>query len=246
MKISVTRQFQPKSPTMNTSMVMDHFGIDFQRGDITIIPELELPIENGQIVLCTGPSGSGKSSLIRAVADELEEVLDIDQIRWEEKPLVDLLGLPVDEALSLLAACGLGEGRLALRSPGELSDGQRFRFRLALAFARRPNWILCDEFTATLDRKLAELVAWNMPRLAKRFQTGMLLATTHEDIVKPVQPDLHVRCLGEGVVEWSDYGGKKKEATSSTGSGLAKEPKPTGRTSLGGIIEVIIWASFVG
>ncbi|QDU78615.1 Glutamine transport ATP-binding protein GlnQ [Polystyrenella longa] len=239
MKVSVIHQFQPKSPSINTSMVMDHFGIDLQREAQEIIPEMELPIESGQVVCFTGPSGSGKSSLLQNVATQLEGVLDVERLTWEEKPLVDLFKLPVEDSLSLLAACGLGEARLALRSPGELSDGQRFRFRLALGFAAGPKWILCDEFTATLDRKLAHLVAGNMRRLAERFGVGLLLATTHEDIVESLQSDVHVQCLGEGVVEVNTDDGKKKETTSSVGSGSAKETLPTGRTSLGGIIEVI-------
>ena len=244
MKLNVRHQFRPQSPTINTTLVMDHFGIDFQRGDVEIVPDIELPITTGSVVLCTGPSGSGKSSLLRAIARQLEGVVDVDGLSWEEKPLVDLLNLPVCDSISLLAACGLGEGRLALRSPGELSDGQRFRFRLAMAVAQRPEWILCDEFTATLDRRLAELVAGNMSRLAARFGTGLLLATTHEDIASPLGPDLHVHCAGEGKIEWSTPEGKKKETAFSAGSASVREPKPTGRTSLGGIIEVITWAAF--
>ncbi|MEZ6049566.1 MAG: hypothetical protein R3C11_29100 [Planctomycetaceae bacterium] len=221
---------------------MDHFGIDFQQGNVEIIPEINLPIAEQQVICFTGPSGSGKSSLLREVSRQLDGVLNIEQLTWEEKPLIDLLTSRQD-GLALLVACGLGEGRLALRSPSELSDGQRFRFKLALGFSKKPKWLVCDEFTATLDRLLAELVSLNMQRLSERYQVGLLLATTHEDIISSLKPDLHVRCLGGNRVEWKLGEGKKKETTSTSGSGSAQEPKPTGRTSLGGIIEAITWAA---
>ena len=52
-------------------------------------------------------------------------------------PLIDALRGPVEDRLATLAGCGLGEARLLLRTPGELSEGQRYRFRLAYALASR-------------------------------------------------------------------------------------------------------------
>ena len=40
-----------------------------------------------------------------------------------------------EDRLATLAACGLSEARLLLRTPGEFSEGQRYRFRLAYALA---------------------------------------------------------------------------------------------------------------
>jgi ABC-type glutathione transport system ATPase component len=120
-----------------------------------------------------------------------------------------------------------------LRTPAELSDGQRYRFRLALALARRPatalpsvgktqaeactpTWLLADEFTATLDRTLAKVISFNVRRMADRMGAGFLLATTHEDIVEDLAPDVHVRCRldGEITVETArgDESGERQES----------------------------------
>ena len=87
-----------------------------------------------------------------------------------------------------------------LRTPAELSDGQRYRFRLALGLSKKPRWIVADEFTATLDRTLARVIAFNIRRLADRTGTGFLLATTHEDVIEDLDPDVHVRCRLDGEV----------------------------------------------
>jgi ABC-type ATPase with predicted acetyltransferase domain len=209
MLLSVSHSFLPKRPGVRASIVMDHFGIDFEQGRHVIADNLELPIEPGQIVLFTGPSGSGKSSLMRAAADALAQLsplnspLSVDALPLSDALLIESLPLPVEEAMGLLSLCGLGEAHLMLRTPAELSDGQRYRFRLSLALARQPRWIVADEFTAALDRTLAKVIAFNVRRLSRRRKVGFLLATTHEDVSADLAPDLHMRCRldGEIVVE---------------------------------------------
>jgi ABC-type ATPase with predicted acetyltransferase domain len=233
---------------------MDHFGIGFETGRHVIAEDFELPIETGQIVLCTGASGSGKSSLMQAVAAQLRserQVEDIDDLDLGDQLLIDSLPGETAEAMQWLAQCGLGEARLLLRSPSELSDGQRYRFRLALGLSRKPDWLVADEFTATLDRTLARVIAFNLRRLADRTGTGFLLATTHEDVVDDLQPDVHIVCRLDGTIQVhrrneivaDEPAGtdlptalkKKDSSRSRTTCGSAAAPNATGRISLGGI-----------
>ncbi|MBT4863959.1 MAG: ABC transporter [Planctomycetaceae bacterium] len=236
MNLNVAYDFLPKHSSSHAAMVMDHFGIGFETGQHVIAEELELPIETGDVVCFTGASGSGKSSLMRAAAAQLDGVLDIDSLDLGENILVDSLGLPVSESMALLSICGLGEAQLLLRTPQELSDGQRYRFRLALALSQNPQWILADEFTATLDRTLAKVIAYNVGRTAARRGVGFLLATTHEDILDDLAPSLHVVCRLDGQIEQTRADRKKKESASPPFSTSPLPPSPTGRTSLGGII----------
>jgi hypothetical protein len=235
MKLSVSYDFLPKRPSTHASVVMDHFGIGFETGRHVIAEDLDLPVEEGDVVCFTGASGSGKSSLMRAAAGALDDVLDVDALDLGEQILIDSLGLPVQEALQILSMCGLGEAQLLLRTPQELSDGQRYRFRLARALSRKPRWILADEFTATLDRTLAKVIAFNVHRTAARSGVGFLLATTHEDILDDLGPSLHVTCRLDGQVEYSRADVKKKVSASPTRFGSAPLPSPIGRISLGGI-----------
>jgi len=49
------------------------------------------------------------------------------------RAVIDLMQPPLDRALRILSAAGLADAFLLLRTPQELSDGQRWRLRLALA-----------------------------------------------------------------------------------------------------------------
>ena len=50
-------------------------------GDVTVIPPLDLEIEDGEFVVFVGPSGCGKSTLLRLIAgleDTTSGTIDID------------------------------------------------------------------------------------------------------------------------------------------------------------------------
>lgn len=249
MKVDVAYEFLAKRGSCRTAVVMDHFGIGFETGRHVIARGLELPVREGDVVLFTGASGSGKSSLMRAVAAQLERecgagaVLNVDAPEFGDRALIDALPVPIGETMHLLSACGLGEAQLMLRTPAELSDGQRYRFRLALALAQQPRWVVADEFTATLDRTLAKVVSYNVRRLCTRAGTGFLLATTHEDVIEDLQPSLHVVCRLDGRIEWSRGEVKKKVSVSPSGCGSARVPSRIGRTSRGGITGATTWGS---
>ncbi|MCA9072330.1 MAG: hypothetical protein KDA84_25570 [Planctomycetaceae bacterium] len=257
MQLNVSYDFQAKQPSCRAAVVMDHFGVGFETGPHVISSGLELPIHPGDVVCFTGASGSGKYSLMRTAAQVLADedhqtVVNLDELDLGDQILIEALELPVSEAMGILAACGLSEARLLLRTPRELSDGQRYRFRLALAVSKKPDWVVADEFSATLDRTLAKVVAFNLRRLADRTGIGFLLATTHEDIISDLAPSLHVVCRLDGQIdclrsgEESDAETARKKNGGSVSSTTFTSPPDRhaiGHTSLGGITGVITSAS---
>src|SRR5262245_53612414 len=127
--ITIRHPFQPARRSLATGHVADLFGLSTHEAPHVVAENLALDIRPHDVVAFSGPSGSGKSSLLREVGRHLNAV-DATALAV---PLVDALPGPVASRLGVLAACGLYEARLLLRTPAELSDGQRYRFRIALA-----------------------------------------------------------------------------------------------------------------
>jgi len=231
--ITIRYSFRPAKRSLVTGEIADLFGLPEREPPHTVAENIVLDLRPGDVALFTGPSGSGKSSLVREAAKQLDAA-DAFSLALPDAPLIDALPGAVPDRLALLSGCGLSEARLLLHTPNELSEGQRYRFRLAFALASGAKWIVADEFTATLDRTLAKVVAFNLRKLASRTGVGVLAATTHDDIADDLNPDLHVMCRdGSIAIERRDP--KKKTCRSRTSFGSHTAPAPTGRTSLGGI-----------
>jgi ABC-type ATPase with predicted acetyltransferase domain len=205
--ITLRYTLTPRRPSLATAVVADQFGLPEHATEYTVCENLQLDIQPADVVLFVGPSGSGKTSLLRAAAEQLH-ALNVASQPLPELPLIDALPGDIDERLAILAACGLSEARLWLRTPQELSEGQRYRFRLGWGFAtapaaappERPPFLVADEFTATLDRTLAKCVAFNVRKWVARTGVGLLAATTHDDILDDLAPSVVVRCRGDGDV----------------------------------------------
>ena len=168
--------------------------------------EIDLALCGGTITLITGASGAGKSSLLRKLRERCaptsRDWIDLSEVQFADVPIVNCFGgEKLIEVLRRLGRVGLGEAWSYLRTPSELSDGQRFRLKLAVALHRVANSrgngpiLACDEFAAVLDRVTAFVVARCLRRAIDCAPAvAAVVATSHEDLVEALQPDVIVRC----------------------------------------------------
>ena len=226
-----------RPPSDHMIRVAEMFGIGLDESyEVTLYEDLTLDVRPADVVFVTGPSGSGKSvlveRLVRAIRDGRPDggrVVNLTAVRVpDDRPVIDLMSGPLEGALRLLSAAGLADAFVLLRRARELSDGQRYRLRLALALdallasrsrspkaiaARRdcgekPTWrlLVADEFCSTLDRLCARAVAYRVRRLADTHGLTVVAASAHDDLVADLAPDvLIVKHAGDRVeVHYAD------------------------------------------
>lgn len=171
------------------------FGLGIDDAQRFKVLDAELKIGPQDIVYITGDSGSGKSVLLRAIKADLgEDAIDLSDVAVDaEKPLIETVGATVEEGLELLSKVGLNDAFLFLRTYSQLSDGQRYRYRIAKLIESRKQWWLMDEFAACLDRDTAKIIAYNLQKIARQQGKAVIAATTHSDLSEDLKPSVLVR-----------------------------------------------------
>jgi ABC-type ATPase with predicted acetyltransferase domain len=217
--------------SVRAQVVARWFGLretNTQRQALLCDQALQALVPNtGELLLITGPSGSGKSLLLREVLTRAESGLCIDlaSLAPPERALIDCFDQrPIEQTLSLLSRVGLCEAWTYLRRPSELSEGQRWRLRLAMALHQIPGGgngdrsilLVCDEFAALLDRVTAAVVAHGLRRtISSGANLRAIVATSHDDLLAGLAPDLHVHC---------DFGSARITRVSATASRSRSAP----------------------
>lgn len=145
-------------------------NLSVRYGARTVLHDVNLAIEPGEIVTVVGPNGSGKTSLLRAIIGATrpasgrvtqQEGLRVGYV--PQKLHIDpTLPITVERFLRLpgpvpRAACAValeqaGVPDLSKRQMSELSGGQFQRVLLARALINRPDLLLLDEATQGLDQ----------------------------------------------------------------------------------------------
>ncbi len=185
-----------------------------------VLENVNLQVDAGQFVSLVGPSGSGKSSILRAVMGLQEpsrgEVgLEVERehvgILFQDDALLPwrtvrenvalglrIRGLSKREAfdrantwLSRLSLNGLGG-----RYPRQLSGGQRKRVALAQVLALQPRLLLMDEPFASLDAIVRRRITQDVLGWVERERLTVLLVT--HDLEEAISLSDEVYLLSQG------------------------------------------------
>jgi len=182
--------------TERTLAVCEAFGLGVDEAKhFDVFNNFSLSFRRGNLIYVTGDSGGGKTLLLKAFKDFFgDEAIELSDLEVNpEETLVEGVGRDVKEAIEILSMVGLNDAFLFLRKFKELSDGQKYRYKLAKLIDSKEKtvWVI-DEFCATLDRVMARIIAYLIQKTARKLGMTVLVATTHSDLVEDFQPDIVV------------------------------------------------------
>ena len=162
----------------------------FSHGETPVLGPIELRVAPGETVALLGPSGIGKTTLLRIAAGLQAAPCTVERperlaMVFQEPTLLPwrtalrnvalVAGVGEDAALAALAEVGLADRGDAF--PRQLSLGQQRRLALARAFAARPDLVLMDEPFASLDEATRDDMLALTSRLLRGSGAAALLVT---------------------------------------------------------------------
>ena len=201
----------PTASNTSASAGLSVCGLAVTYGDLRAVDGVDLEVAAGEVVALLGASGSGKSSLLRAVAG-LEDVA-AGEVAWAGRSMVrvpvhkrgfglmfqdgqlfehrdvgsniayGLTGLPrVQRSERVREMLELvGLPGFERRRVTTLSGGQAQRVALARALAPAPRLLLLDEPLSALDRALREQLATDVRTILRQGGTTALYVTHDQD-----------------------------------------------------------------
>ena len=201
----------PTASNTSASTGLSVRGLAVTYGDLCAVDGVDLEVAAGEVVALLGASGSGKSSLLRAVAG-LEDVA-AGEVAWDGRSMVRVpvhkrgfglmfqdgqlfehrdVGSNIAYGLTGLPRAQRGERVREMLElvglPGferrrvtTLSGGQAQRVALARALAPAPRLLLLDEPLSALDRALREQLATDVRTILRRGGTTALYVTHDQD-----------------------------------------------------------------
>jgi len=180
--------------TKRTMAVCEAFGLGVDEAKhFVVFDKFSLDFRRGNLIFITGDSGGGKTLLLKAFkgffGDESISLTDLEVD--PEETLVEGVGEDVTEAIKILSFCGLNDAFLFLRRFKELSEGQKYRYKLAKLMNKKEKtvWIV-DEFCATLDPVMARIISYLLQKVARKLGKTVIVATTHRDLAEDFYPDI--------------------------------------------------------
>ena len=201
----------PNTSDTSASAGLSVRGLAVTYGDLRAVDGVDLEVAAGEVLALLGASGSGKSSLLRAVAG-LEDVAD-GEVAWDGRSMVRVpvhkrgfglmfqdgqlfehrdVGSNIAYGLTDLPRAQRGERVREMLDlvglPGferrrvtTLSGGQAQRVALARALAPAPRLLLLDEPLSALDRALREQLATDVRTILRQGGTTALYVTHDQD-----------------------------------------------------------------
>ena len=185
-------------------------GLTKKFGELLVLSDIKLAIEDGEFISIVGPSGCGKTTFLRIVAglekashgevridSEVVTAAGIDRgfvfqsdslLPWRTVLANAMIGPEVSRTANAASRSRtidllklVGLGGFEDYFPRQLSGGMRQRVNLARALAIDPKVLLMDEPFAALDAQTREIMQTELTRIWEQGRKTVLFVTHQID-----------------------------------------------------------------
>ncbi len=194
------------APDKNPQLLLTNQNITLGYGDTIVLSDVNLRLESGDRIGLLGANGTGKSTLIKSLANTLAPISghiesakelnigyfaqhQLEQLRGDDTPLSHLSRLYPDssegELRKYLGGFGFS-GDMAVSVIAPMSGGEKARLVLATVVRQKPNLLLLDEPTNHLDLEMRHALGIAL----QGFEGAMLLVSHDRHLLESVTDEL--------------------------------------------------------
>lgn len=172
--------------------ILEIKNLSFSYGDKKVLDNVNLTVERGEIVGINGPIGSGKSTLLQLILrilpssdivffynqpiESLKNIFNRIGMVWQNSDLHFFYDT-VNQETSRFEEFGLSH--LAMQNPFTLSEGEKKRLSIAIAFDKNVDLMLLDEPTFGQDDINTQMIKKNVLELS--FTGKSILIVSHDE-----------------------------------------------------------------
>jgi ABC-type ATPase with predicted acetyltransferase domain len=200
-KVSFEKIFSVKR-TEITHHIERAFEISLDNLVQPILKNFSIEIQPGEIIVVTGLSGTGKTTLLKLLASELTPTtgsIDFPKNTFTSKlheiscskPLIEVISKKdPGKGIFWLGVVGLSESFLYVKPFHALSAGQKYRAMIAKLLVSGANLWLMDEFCENLDLVNTNLLAQKIVSVAHKVGATVVVASSDTNrFIKALRPD---------------------------------------------------------
>jgi ABC-type ATPase with predicted acetyltransferase domain len=201
------------------------FGLTGKAISSVVAKKLRIKASPGNIIFVAGPSGTGKSLILKALDPEysspyvnliFEQPPTTYRAEWlravdSDLPLIEYFSRRwgMEQSINALNQAGLSEAFVYLKPYGLLSRGQRYRAQLAQLILGDSDVWLIDEFCADLDPLTASIVARNLRNLVIKYRrVAFVAAANHNHYLSALRPTKVIKLASVSdpeIISYADF-----------------------------------------
>jgi len=211
--------------TAMTRYVTNSFGIKKRKFNTRLIKPLKsLKLKSGQILFISGSSGSGKSIFLELFDNKsklhknfyLQGKISYSKnykVGWmkdirSKQTLLDLFSkkFGTEQSIHALNLVGLSEAFVYLKTFDHLSEGQKYRAKIAKMVLEGKNVWLIDEYCSDLDPISAKIVSMNLRTyISKQNIILIAAAANNSHFLKALNADKVLKLSAGGAPAYESY-----------------------------------------